>query len=61
MQATASATSGCVMETIHIPHVESGQYEAMLFTVWLNPQIVLVSATIASKTNYTKQEKPNLQ
>jgi len=51
-QATAAATSGCVMETICIiPHVESGQHEAMLFTVWLNPQIVLISATIANKTN----------
>jgi len=36
------------METIYIPHVESGQHEAILFTVWLNPQIV---ATIANKTN----------
>jgi len=45
MQATAAATSGCVMETTYIPHLESGQHEAMLFTVWLNPQIVLISAT----------------
>jgi len=37
-------TSGCIMETIYIPHVESGQHEAMLFTVWLNPQIVLTSS-----------------
>jgi len=41
MQATAAAASGCVMETIYIPHVE---HEAMLFTVWLNPQIVLILA-----------------
>jgi len=27
MQATAAATSGCVVETIYIPHVESGQHE----------------------------------
>jgi len=25
-------------------HVESGHNEAMLFTLWLNPQIVLTSA-----------------
>jgi len=42
---------------IHIPHVESGQHEAMLFTVRLNPQIILISATIANKTN----DPPNLQ
>jgi len=51
MQATAAATSGCVIETIYIPHVESHHHEAMLFTVWLNPQILLISANIANKTN----------
>jgi len=30
-------------------HVGSGQHEAMLFTVWLNPQIILITATIANK------------
>jgi len=46
-----------VIETIYIPHVKSHQHEAMLFTVWLNPQIVLISATIAIKTN----NPPNIQ
>jgi len=35
-----------VMETIYVPHVESGQHEAMLFTVWSNPQIILITAII---------------
>jgi len=33
------------------------EHEVMLFKVWLNPQIVLISATIANKTN----DPPNLQ
>jgi len=41
----------------YIPHVESGQHEAMLFTVWLNPQIVLISATIANKRNDPHESK----
>jgi len=39
------------METMYTPDVESGQDEAILFTVWLNPQIVLITATIANKAN----------
>jgi len=38
---------GVLWKPYYIPHVE---HEAMLFTVWLNPQIVLISATV-DKTN----------
>jgi len=30
-------------------HIESGQHKAMLFTVWLNPQIGLITAIMANK------------
>jgi len=39
MQGYSAATS----YGNHIPHVESGQHEAMVFTVWLNPQIILIT------------------
>jgi len=42
----------------HIPHVKSGQHEAMLFTEWLNPQIILITATIAKTGTQAKMNNP---
>jgi len=36
-------------------NVKSGQHEVMLFTVWLNPQIVLITATIHPASSGSKK------
>jgi len=49
----SAATSGCVMETIYIPHVESGQHEVVYN---------MVESTNSFKfSQYGKQDKQSTQ